>query len=207
MTESPHIRFGDYLQTSVLCRSGKPEVRILVEDPQLSEAARAFLDTVVLYLTEHDARISDEETLEYGYWLVQFRTSGTNMFDVWEKTQTGKAFQPGVDLTLRYWKEQNDVCSANGSPFDPVRADKLAAITSSVIDGSRPMYGERHESEGDMSGWLIYGPDFSGAADEFRILHLYHLTATVPQLSKFLGLSPDYRIKVDGGDEVWRAPS
>ena len=153
------------------------------------------------YVTDFGRKILRDETVEYGYWLVQFRDDGSDSLEAWEKTADGTAYQRGASLTLTYWDDQSSVCSRYGAEFCPVRGDRLVALTQGVLGGLSPVEGVRYESDGEMSGWYLTADDY-GKISDLQIHHLYHVTSQRPDIAKYLALPLGWRFRINGDIDV-----
>jgi hypothetical protein len=69
------------------------------------------------YLADSGKRIKAGETLNYGYWLVEFQAVRDDLLEVWEYNAEGTDFVLGGSLALSYWRDQNQVCSQHRAAF------------------------------------------------------------------------------------------
>jgi hypothetical protein len=68
----------------------------------------------------------------------------------------------------------------------------------------RPLNGLRHPARGDMSGWYIWGGEYSSDTGFFQVLHVKHIAKEFPEILKFLALEPGFRFLSDGDYmDVW----
>ncbi len=207
MEEREYLRVGNSLQTTNLIDCGQAELRVQFEDETLLPEAKSFLDTINQYIRTTNAKLLDQETMEYGFWQIQFRSLHSKLLEVWERTSGGESYQAGASLALTYWRQQNELCKGAGTAFDPAHAGKLVAVTRGVLEGQTPTNGERYASDGEMSGWYVYSSDYSGKVEDFQILHLYHLARQVPRVVKFLALPIGYGFCLNHAERIFKIES
>lgn len=181
---------------------GRHEVLAEVDEPSLVEEAEALVRFVGSYVTGQDATIRAGETMAYGYWLVKFEPGPDDRLHVWEYDATATRFVPGATLTLRYWREQHEVCERYGAAYSPPRPDRLVALSDGVLEGD-PVQGVRYPSPEHMSGWWVTTDRYDGNVSSLRNEHLYHLTARRPELSRYIALPEGFRFDLAHGEDVW----
>ena len=101
-------------------------------------------------------------------------------------------------------KQQKEVCLKYGSGFVEAGREAKIGIALNTI-GSSPLNALRHPPEGDTSGWYSWGgEELSRGADFFQPLHVSHLKDKCPEIMKYLGLAPGWRVLVASEQEdVW----
>ncbi len=58
------------------------------------------------------------------------------------------------------------------------------------------------------TGWYIWGGEYSNDVDFYQAVHTYHLETSAPEIIKFPGLPPGYRVLLaEGHEDVWFDPS
>jgi hypothetical protein len=187
-------------QTLGLHHNNHPELRIDAGDPRLLSEARAFLQFVVRYMEQTDARIKPGETLTYGYWLTKFERARDDYLEVWEYNANATKFIDGGALALTYWRDQHDFCVEVGAQFAPPRADKKAAISAGVYEGE-PVEAVRYPSPEHMSGWWLTTDRYNGDIKSLQVVHLYHVSAARPELVRYLALPYGWRFA--SGGQAW----
>jgi len=104
-------------------------------------------------------------------------------------------------------REQHFVCARVGvEPDVPAPFQKVGiALHTRHLE---PLNGLRHSTQGDSSGWFIWGgTDLSQAPDFFAPLHVTHLNERCPRALKYLALPPGWRFLVAPGQEdLWFDP-
>jgi hypothetical protein len=99
--------------------------------------------------------------------------------------------------------EQKALCDRFGSQFIPLPSDARVGIALQTMN-QRPLHGLRHPAHGNMSGWYIWGGEYSTDAKFFQVLHARHFPEQFPNLVKFLGLEPGFRFLTDGEyQDIW----
>ncbi len=187
-------------ETLGLRQRNHPELRINAGAPRFLPDAQAFLEFVVRYMEQTNARIKPGETLAYGYWLTKFERAQDDYLEVWEYNANATKFIEGGMLALTYWRDQHDFCARVGAQFVPPRADKKAAISLGVYEGDS-VEAVRYPSPEHMSGWWLTTDRYNGDIKSLRVVHLYHVTAARPELARYLALPNGWRFTSDG--QAW----
>jgi hypothetical protein len=174
------------------------EILASVSEPELSDECRKFVRFVCDYVaTGHPIR--PEETIGYGYWITKAVVNDGGDLEFWEYTPDASHYVPGVSNTLRYWRDQHQVCELASSVFAPPQADQMIVISDGVYEGEN-VQGVRYPSPPHMSGWWLTTDRYDGNVDSLKTVHLYHLTERRADLAKFVALSPGYRFYSDNGE-------
>jgi hypothetical protein len=99
--------------------------------------------------------------------------------------------------------EQRALCAKFNSPFVPILPGARIGIAIQTMH-QRPSHGLRHPVHGNMSGWYVWGGEYSSDPNFFQVLHAEHLSNQYPDLLKFFGLGPGFRFLTDGDYiDVW----
>ena len=195
------------IRTRGLATLGAKEIHLSRPPLELEEAGFSLVRTLGEYSVSDGRRIKIGDKLAHGYWVVALQSRHDGDLDVFESTTDGSDYVRGADLTLRYWKEQSDMCRRLTAAFTPPRPDQKAAVSAGVLEGAVPVSGVRYPAPSHMSGWYLTTQAFSGDVKELRVEHLYHVTARRPDLVAFLALPPGFRIEVgaQGGTAAFDA--
>jgi hypothetical protein len=204
-SESSLIKDELSISTSGLSKRGMLDIRVQVHSNDLIQEAESFLRFVLGYIHQNNTKINPGETMNYGYWLVKFEAANDNLLDVWEYSANATEFVPGGNLALRYWRDQHEVCGKFDAAFCPPRPDKLTLISKGVIEGL-PIQAVRYHWATHLSGWLIVTEKYEGNTDSLTSHHTYHLTATRPELARYLALPVGFRIDLTQGERIWLDP-
>jgi hypothetical protein len=189
---------GLTMTTLGLRSSGGLEICATADDIDLMEECRRFLLFAAAYI-EDGNQIMAGETLGYGYWITKAMADDKCGLCFWEYTSDAKEYVPGISNTLRYWRDQHQICEAASSLFSPPNAQQLVTISDGVFEGD-DVQGVRYPSPTHMSGWWITTDRYDGNASSLKTVHAYHLTAQRPDLARFLALAYGYRFYSDNGE-------
>jgi hypothetical protein len=176
------------------------ELSASVTDSLLIEDCREFLEFVANYLLAGNP-LRAGETLMYGYWLTKAQLDDKRRMFFQEYNPEATEFVFGVSHTIRYWKEQHDICEKGKAIFSPPRPDQKIVISEGVYEGDE-VEGVRYPSPNHMSGWWITTDRYNGNVESLKTVHAHHVSAKRPDLAKFLALPFGYRF-VSKNDDVW----
>lgn len=101
-------------------------------------------------------------------------------------------------------RHQRALCEEKGSECLPVTLDSKLGFAVTT-QGRLPINAMRHPPQRDTNGWYIWcGEDLSSEPGFFSPLHTRHLIDKCPEVVKFLGLPPGYRVLIaDDYVDVW----
>lgn len=174
------------------------EICAAVDDANLREECREFLLFVSRYIEEGN-QIQPGETLGYGYWITKAVADDSGKLCFWEYERDAVEYIPGISNTVRYWRDQHQVCAEASSLYAPPNAEQLIVISVGVFDGD-VVQGVRYPSPGHMSGWWVTTDRYDGNVSSLNTVHAYHLTAKRPDLAKYMALAYGYRFYSDNGE-------
>lgn len=189
------------VRTEGLADQGRAEFLAAVESDELLEEAKGFLRYVLAYLGRTRRQIKADETFLYGYWSTKFVRQGAHLA-AWEHDALCADFRAGISLAVTYWREQHKTCESLGTAFLPPRAHQLVVVSDGVFQGDS-VQGVRYPSPEHMSGWWITTDRYDGRAESLRTEHLYHLTASRPELARLIALPYGYRFDQAHGEGAW----
>ena len=181
---------------------GKSDVKLTVPDESWIEDGKALIRTIINYVEDTRKQLGAGETFGYGYWLVRFEESPSERLAISEYSADASGFVPGANLALRYWREQHEVCDRFAAQYTPPRADQMVAISVGVYEGDA-VQGVRYAAPDHMTGWYLTTERFDGDVNTLTVEHLYHLTATRPDLARYVALPPGYCFDTTTGEDVW----
>lgn len=100
--------------------------------------------------------------------------------------------------------EQQQICSKYKSIFVPSEPASKVGIALDTLD-KKPINALRHPPENNTCGWYIWGGgEIPNDSEFFKPLHVSHLENKCPQIVKFLGLAPGWRVlTADDYLDVW----
>lgn len=101
-------------------------------------------------------------------------------------------------------KQQKEICLKFGSNYIESNENMKVGIALNTI-GQTPLNALRHNPENNTCGWYIWGgEEMSKDPNFFQPLHVSHLNEKCPEIIKYLGLAPGWRILVAGEhQDVW----
>ncbi len=103
--------------------------------------------------------------------------------------------------------QQDQICKKFKTNFYPSPDNFKVGISSNLKGGILfPINGLRHKPVGETTGWYIWaGEEYSDEKNYFVPLHVEHLKEWCPEIIKYLGLPPGYRILIGENDyeDVW----
>lgn len=190
------------LRSEGLDALGHPEIVVSVQDPKLRQYAEELLFFLSNYIEQGNI-LQPSETMAYGYWLLKFQSRDEKTLETWEYNDEATKFVGGTSRTLRYWKDQHEVCRRFGAEFQPPRPDKLTVVSKGVLEG-RAVQGVRYPSPDHMSGWWITTDQYDGDTKSLKQEHTYHVTRARPELAKYLALPDGFRFDLSVKEDVWK---
>ena len=146
--------------------------------------AEALLRSIVELARDH--QLSESSPLRYGFWEIVLRRNA-HQLDVWECAADGQTLERGADLSLRWWREQHDVCARWHAEFSPPSMRQLIVVSDGVFEGD-VVQGVRYPSPDHMSGWWITTDRYNGDIKTLKTEHAFHLVQHRPDLARFLAL-------------------
>lgn len=191
---------GRTCQTSGLLGRFGCEVAATVDSPLLQAECRDFILYVARYMAAGNA-IRPGETVKYGYWLTKAELDDRKRMVFWECDPQSMEFVFGVSAAVSYWRDQHSICQRVGAAFAPPRLDQMVVISEGVYEGGA-VEGVRYPSPDHMSGWWLTTDRFNGDTSTLRTVHAHHVSASRPDLAKFLALPFGYRFSSLQGD-IW----
>ena len=99
---------------------------------------------------------------------------------------------------------QQEICQEYKSIFIPSEPESKIGIALDTLD-KKPLNALRHPPEDGTCGWYVWGGgEIPDEAEFFKPLHVSHLVNECPQIIKFLGLAPGWRVlTADDFLDVW----
>ena len=75
----------------------------------------------------------------------------------------------------------------------------MVGVARNVVPGAVPLNALRHPVEGNVCGWYIWaGEELPDDPEFFRPMHVSHLADRCPELLRYLGLAPGWRVLIAG---------
>lgn len=158
---------------------------------------------VTKYLDQKGARIKADETMSYGTWIVKFVGTKRRSLEVRAAAEGDVSqFTPNADLAMQLSLEQRELTARFKTGLSIPYGSDLYSSDFGLATG-RPVRLYRDTPTPGHSGWFIQSDRFTGAADQLRKEHLYHLVARRRELVKYLGLRPGWRVDLTDDERVW----
>lgn len=142
-----------------------------------------------------------DESLQYGFWEFVLRQKGDRV-DVWEYDRDGHSLRRGADLTLRYWREQHDLCARFDAPFTPPAMRQMVVVSNGVFEGEI-VKGVRYPSPEHMSGWWLITDRYNGDVKTLKPEHAFHFAQRRTDLVRYFALPFGFRFDLTSGQDVW----
>ena len=101
-------------------------------------------------------------------------------------------------------RQQKEICIKNGSSYVVAEPSSKLGIAIDSLN-NLPLNALRHIPAGDTCGWYIWGgEELSDDVDYFKPLRVSHIKDHCPEIEKYLGLAPGWRVLLAGEqEEVW----
>ncbi len=198
------VQSGRELATQGLLACAGIELKIDAP-PQLSVAARAFLQDVAQYVQRSSCKLAPGERIDWGSSLLVLREAGPEMMTVDELAFDGTTVLRGVDQALDIWTSQMELCRAQGASYTSTRYGSMVAVSPGLLDWAGPVEGIRYAPQGTMSGWWLFLPEYDGTANDFKSMqptHVFHVLSKRSDLARYLALPEGYAFETGSG-AVW----
>ena len=181
------------------------EVHIPTKSPEEREGAGQLILEIADYTMGARVRILGGETMALGVWLVQFRSTGARVLELWEKTRDGEEFQRGASVAIECWTKQHDVCGALAARFMPPAPTQLVVMTPGAREGE-PVEGVRYRAPAHMSGWWLITERYNGDIRTVALEHLWHLVDWRLDVVPYLALPPGWSFDTNHQMRAWFDP-
>ncbi|WP_374582836.1 hypothetical protein [Pseudoduganella sp.] len=98
---------------------------------------------------------------------------------------------------------QKEICHRFGATFLPYHQMEKVGIALATLS-ELPLNALRVKPVDGVSGWYIWGGEYSTANDFFEPLHISHLQDHCGLIVPYLGLAPGWRVQLaPGHEDVW----
>lgn len=186
------------VETVDLPASGQHDLLISVDDVTYLAAAERLARFMVEYQRQFGIRIEPNQTAAYGFWTIKFVPQHSGVLEIWEVKSESEShlFVPGANRTLRYWCQQEELCTRMGTTMSPPHASDRAAVSQGVLEGTLAVEGVRYPSNKPNSGWYLTTDLYDGDYRSMRVIHLEHLISARPELLPLIALPSGFRFEV-----------
>lgn len=176
------------------------DVRLII-GKQKEEDYVDIIKYIIDYIVNENQIISENQTIAYYSWLLQFKIQDDHYFDLYEIDEYGEKFNKGCDLAISIIRSQSEICSqCELVPLFPNFSQQIV-ISKGVYEG-REIEGIRYESPKHMSGWWLITDDYDDDIESLMTVHYYHVAFKRPDILKYLALPFGYRFLVKNGKVV-----
>jgi len=190
-----------YVETKELDSYITKEIRITIGKNQV-ESYIDVIKYIIDYIVDNKPIISENQNIGYYSWLLQFRLSEDNYFDIYEVNSDGSGFNKGCDIAISVVREQSEMCwQQNLIPIFP-NFNQSVVISDGVYEG-KDIEGIRYEAPQNESGWYLITDDYNDDIKTLKMVHFYHIVFARPDILKYLALPFGYRfIMKEGNIEI-----
>jgi hypothetical protein len=186
-----------HIYTEGLTSIIKKEIRLTkgtFQDVEYVEVIKYIID----YIVNNRPTILDNQNIGYYSWLLQFRLSDSNYFDLYEADINGESLNEGCDLAISIIRSQSEICSqCELIPLFP-NFNQQIVISKGVYEG-KEIEGIRYDSPEHMSGWWLITDDYDDNIESLMTVHYYHVAFKRPDILKYLALPFGYRFLAENG--------
>jgi|GEM_PF-550580 len=185
------------------------EIGVVVQDEEDRDNIKNMLIIIVDYIGKSEHNILQNQTMNWGIWLIKFIEHDDGVLHIYEYDENSKnEYSEGVERSVVYWADQNCTCIQYGSEYVDPMFHHTVAVTSGVMEG-QPIEAFRQKMDGDFSGWFIITKDYITSSDHeyidiqnFKTYHINHVVDIQPRLVKYLSLQPGFRVNLIGEEDV-----
>ena len=161
------------------------------------------LISIIDYVLQNKVVISQEQTIAYFSWILQFIESDRGVYELWEAKPDGTGYHRGTDHAINVKLAQEKECEKLGvKPVFPTFSQNIV-ISEGVYEGM-PIDAIRYPSPTHMTGWWLTTDLYDNNIDSLMNVHFFHVAFKRPDILKLLALPFGHRFHVDQkGSEVW----
>ncbi|WP_147473944.1 immunity protein Imm33 domain-containing protein [Chryseobacterium nematophagum] len=180
-----------YFYTKGLTPFINKEIRLHIGDSDKDDYQNA-LKYIIDYIINDKPSISNDQTIAYYSWLLQFRSIDQKYFDLYEVISNGEGFIKGCDIAISIIRSQSEICAKhNLIPIFPTFSQNIV-ISKGVYEGM-DIEAIRYESPTHMCGWWLITDDYDDDPKSLMNVHYYDVAFTRPDILKYLALPFGYR--------------
>lgn len=186
-----------YVETKELNSYITKEIRVSIGDNQ-PENYIEVIKYIIDYIVDSKPVISENQTIGYYSWLLQFRVEEGGCYDLYEVNFDGSGFIKGCDTAISVVRTQSEICWQQGLiPLFP-NFNQSVVISDGVYEG-KDIEGIRYDAPQDESGWYLITDDYNDDIKSLKMVHFYHVAFKRPDIMKYLALPFGYRFFMENG--------
>lgn len=186
-----------YVETKELEAYITKEIRVTLGENQ-PENYIDVIKYIIDYIVDRKPIISENQSIGYYSWLLQFRLNEDNCYDLYEANSDGSGFIKGCDTAISVVREQGELCwQQNFIPLFP-NFNQSVVISDGVYEG-KDIEGIRYNSPQDESGWYLITDDYNDDIKSLKMVHFYHVAFARPDILKYLAIPFGYRFVMKNG--------
>lgn len=192
-----HIVDNLYVETKQLDFFITKEIRVTIGENK-PENYIEVIKYLIDYIIDYKPTISENQNIGYYSWLLQFRMTEDNYYDLYEANFDGNGFKKGCDTAISVVREQSEMCRQyNFVPLFP-NFNQSVVISDGVYEG-KDIEGIRYDSPQNESGWYLITDDYNDDIKSLKVVHFYHVAFARPDILKYLALPFGYRFIMENG--------
>jgi len=158
-----------------------------------------ILKYLIDYIVKSKPKITDNQTIAYYSWLLQFRVLEQKYFDLYEVTSNGDGFIKGCDLSISIIGNQSELCASyNLVPLFPNFSQNIV-ISKGVYEGM-DIEAIRYESPEHMCGWWLITDAYDDNIESLMNVHYSDVVFKRPDILKYLALPFGYRFFMENNE-------
>lgn len=174
-------------------------LKIKISDARLIPGIKSFVEHVFSYQVDFNKKIENDETLNYGIWIVKF-IEIQDYLEVYELSEDSECFVEGIARAVQTHMEQKYICNDFSVEFDPPYGNSMVTIAKSLDEKDAVFQGIRYIYNKEHSGWLLYKQDEdleNVNEDDLLQMPLYEFLENRFKVSCFFGLPYGFHLIVE----------
>lgn len=195
-----HVVDNLYVETKELDSYIGKEIKVTIGKNQ-TENYIEVIKYLIDYIVDSKPVISENQNIGYYSWLLQFRMSADNYYELYEINFDGSSFNKGCDTAISVVRQQSEICWKNNLiPVFP-NFNQSVVISDGVYEG-KDIEGIRYDSPQNESGWYLITDDYNDDINSLKVVHFYHVAFARPDILKFLALPFGHRFLMKNNNIV-----
>lgn len=187
-----------YVETEKLDSYITKEIRVSIGNNQ-PENYIDIIEYMIDYIVDSKPIISENQSIGYYSWLLQFRLDEDDCYDIYEANADGSGFNKGCDTAISVVRQQGELCwQQNLIPLFP-NFNQSVVISDGVYEG-KDIEGIRYDSPQNESGWYLITDDYNDDIKSLKVVHFYHVAFARPDILKYLAIPFGYRFLMKEGN-------